>query len=63
MEKAGRFVEHFRPTHALWLNLVEQWFTKITRKRIWRESWFSVSELEKAIKEQIRLPISMDKDC
>jgi transposase len=52
--KAGRFVEHFTPTHASWLNLVERWFAEITAKRIRRESWSSVNELEKAIKEYIK---------
>jgi transposase len=52
--KGGRFAEHFTPTHASWLNLVERWFAEITAKRIRRESWSSVKELEKAIKEYIQ---------
>jgi transposase len=52
--KAGRFVEHFTPTHASWLNLVERWFAEITAKRMRRESWSGVNELEKAIKEYIK---------
>jgi transposase len=50
----GRFVTHFIPTHSSWLNLVERWFAEITNKRIRRESWNSVSELVKAIKDFIK---------
>jgi transposase len=49
----GRFVEHFTPTHASWLNLIERWFSEITNKRIRRESWDSVIELEKAITDYL----------
>jgi transposase len=50
----GRFVEHFIPTHSSWLNIVERWFGEITNKRIRRDSWSGVNELEKAIKEYIK---------
>jgi len=50
----GRFVEHFIPTHSSWLNLVERWFGEITNKRIRRDSWTSVDELEKAIDDFIK---------
>jgi transposase len=49
----GRFVVHYTPTHASWLNLVERWFSEITTKRIRRGSWGSVKELERAIMEYI----------
>jgi transposase len=49
----GRFVEHFIPTHSSWLNLVERWFGEITTKRIRRESWSGVLELERAITDYI----------
>jgi transposase len=49
----GRYVTHFIPTHASWLNLVERWFAEITNKRIRRESWESVDQLVKAIKSYI----------
>jgi transposase len=49
----GRFVIHFTPTHASWLNLVERWVAEITTKRIRRGSWTSVKELQKAILEYI----------
>jgi transposase len=52
--KPGRFVEHFIPTHSSWLNLVERWFGEITTKRIRRESWDGVAQLEKAIGEYIK---------
>jgi len=52
--KGGRFVEHFIPTHSSWLNLVERWFGEITNKRIRRESWDGVAQLEKAILEYIK---------
>jgi len=52
--KPGRFVEHFIPTHSSWLNLVERWFGEITTKRIRRESWNGVAQLEKAINEFIK---------
>jgi transposase len=48
-----RFVVHFTPTHASWLNLVERWFAEITTQRIRRGSWSSVNELERAILDYI----------
>ena len=50
----GRIVLHFIPTHSSWLNLVERWFAELTSKRIRRESWASVQELEKGIMNFIR---------
>jgi transposase len=49
----GRFVLHFIPTHSSWLNMVERWFAEITNKRIRRESWDSVQQLIKAIRDYI----------
>jgi len=51
--KTKRFVEHFIPTYSSWLNMIERWFAEITNKRIRRESWSSLKELEKAIIEYI----------
>jgi transposase len=51
--KAERFVEHYTPTHSSWLNLIERWFAEITNKRIRRESWKSLKELEEAISDFI----------
>ena len=44
-----RFVMHFTPTSASWLNMVERFFRDITDKRIRRDSFTSVAELELAI--------------
>ena len=44
-----RFVMHFTPTSASWLNRVERFFRDITDKRIRRDSFTSVAELELAI--------------
>jgi len=52
--KQGRFVEHFIPTHSSWLNMVERWFGEITSKRIRRESWDGVAQLERAITDFVR---------
>lgn len=41
-----RFVMHFTPTSASWLNMVERFFRDITDKRIKRDSFTSVAELE-----------------
>ncbi|MDR1894434.1 MAG: transposase, partial [Spirochaetales bacterium] len=49
----GRFEPHFIPTHSSWLNMIERWFAEITNKRIRRESWESVIQLKKAIKDFI----------
>ena len=47
--KHPRFVMHFTPTSASWLNMVERFFRDITDKRIRRDSFTSVAELELAI--------------
>ena len=52
-KKSGRFVEHFIPTYSSWLNMIERWFAEITNKRIRRESWSSLKELEEAITDYI----------
>jgi transposase len=52
--KPGRFVPHYMPTQSSWLNLVERWFAEITNKRIRRESWESVNQLVKAIRDYIK---------
>jgi len=44
-----RFHLHFTPTGASWLNLVESWFSVLTRKRIRRSAHRSTRELESAI--------------
>jgi transposase len=54
LAKHPRFKLHFTPTSSSWLNLVERWFGEITRKRIRRGIFKSVSELIAAIEEYIR---------
>lgn len=44
-----RFHLHFTPTSSSWLNLVERFFAEITRKRIRRGVFKSVTDLEIAI--------------
>jgi transposase len=44
---------HFTPTSCSWLNLVERLFAEITRQRIRRGTFDSVTELEAAIVEWI----------
>jgi transposase len=55
LAKHSRFYLHFTPTSSSWLNLVERWFSEITRKRIRRGTFRSVPELVEAIEEYIRL--------
>jgi transposase len=53
--KHRRFNLHFTPTGSSWLNLVERWFAEITRKRIRRGSFSSVTELIHAIDDYITI--------
>jgi len=55
LEKHPRFHCHFTPTSSSWLNLVERWFGELTRKRIRRGVFRSVTELVSAIEEFIRI--------
>ena len=48
-----RWVFHFTPTSASWLNAVEGFFSAITRRRIRRGVFKSVADLEDAIKRYI----------
>lgn len=54
LKKNSRFHLHFTPTSSSWLNLVERWFAEITRKRIRRGTFKSVSELIDVIRDYIR---------
>lgn len=49
-----RFVLHFTPTGASWLNQIERFFGLITSQRIRRGSFESVKELERAIADYIK---------
>jgi transposase/transcriptional regulator with XRE-family HTH domain len=51
LKKHPRFVLHFVPTSSSWLNLVERWFGELSRQCIRRGAFFSVADLEKAIRE------------
>jgi transposase len=48
-----RFVLHFTPTSASWLNQVERFFAEITRRRIRRGTFTSVPSLERAMTEYV----------
>jgi transposase len=49
-----RWVFHFTPTSASWLNAVEGFFSVITRRRIRRGAFQSVVDLQAAINRYIR---------
>ncbi len=53
LAKRPRFVLHFTPTSASWLNLVERWFRELTDKRIRRGVFHSVGELTAAIEAYV----------
>ena len=48
-----RFHLHFTPTSASWLNMVERFFAEITRNRIRRGTFKSVTELKSAIMQHL----------
>jgi hypothetical protein len=50
-----RFVSHFTPTSASWLNMVDRFFRDLTTKRIRRGSFHNVPDLEKDITDYISL--------
>ena len=45
-----RWTFHFTPTSASWLNAVEGYFAKLTKRRLKRGAFRSVVELQAAIK-------------
>lgn len=47
--KRARWHLHFTPTSSSWLNLVEGWFSLLTKKRLKRGVFTSVDSLEEAI--------------
>jgi len=49
-----RWVFHFTPTSACWLNAVEGFFSTITRRRLRRGVFKSVADLQDAIRRYIR---------
>jgi transposase len=48
-----RFVVHFTPTSASWLNLVERWFAELTTKKLRRGAHRSVRQLNADIRARI----------
>ena len=44
---------HFTPTSSSWLNLIERWFTEITRKRIRKGTFRSVRDLIRSIHDKL----------
>ena len=53
LAKHPRFVMHFTPTSASWLNMVERFFRDITVRRLRRGVFTSVPDLVAAIDEYI----------
>lgn len=53
-ERHPRFVRHFTPTSASWMNQVETWFAILTSQAVRRGSFNSVDALIKAIYRFIR---------
>jgi transposase len=49
LERHPRFVFHFTPTSAPWLNAVEGFFAKLTRRRLKRGIFRSLVDLQAAI--------------
>ncbi len=49
LAKHPRFVLHFTPTHASWLNQIECWFSILSRKALRRGSFSSKEDLADAI--------------
>src|SRR3954447_24587751 len=48
-----RFVLHFTPTSASWLNLVERWFAELTQRKLRRGTHRTVNELNTDIRSWI----------
>ncbi|HKO55342.1 MAG TPA: IS630 family transposase [Thermoanaerobaculia bacterium] len=55
LAKRPRFIVHFTPTSASWMNLVERFFATLTEKQIRRGTFRSTRQLEAAIKNYLRL--------
>ena len=53
LEKHPRFVMHFTPTSASWLNMVERFFRDLSEERLRRGVFTSVSELIEAVEQYI----------
>lgn len=53
MARHPRFHFHFTPTDSSWLNLVESWLSNLTKKRLRRGSFSSVTALKRAVEEYV----------
>ena len=53
LKRHPRFHIHFTPTSSSWLNVIEGFFAKLTRKRLRRGIFKSVAELKQAIADFI----------
>lgn len=51
LAKHPRFVLHFIPTSASWLNLIERWFAELSQKAVRRGVFHSVKDLQRAIQD------------
>src|ERR1700712_1483552 len=54
LERHPRWVFHFTPTSASWINAVEGFFSTLTRQRLKRGVFRSVADLEQALARYIR---------
>ena len=50
-----RFVLHFTPTYASWLNQIERWFAELQRRCLERGVFCSLDELTTALEQWIKL--------
>jgi len=53
-ERRPRYHRHFTPTSASFMNMVETWFSILTRQRIRRGSFSSEMQLQKALHAWMR---------
>jgi len=53
VQRHPRFILHFTPTHASWLNQVERWFAGLTNRQLRRSSHRCTRELRDAIEAYI----------
>jgi transposase len=51
--KRDRWHLHFTPTSASWVNLIENWFAQLTKKRLTNSAFTSIAALIDAIEEWI----------
>ena len=55
LEQHPRFHLHFTPTGDSWLNMVESWFSGLTKKRLKRGVFHSLNDLVTALKEYLQV--------